>query len=357
MEGDRTNESHNLRRLTPEILVRKVTTRDEHLASFTRHRSPEQRLLAATQTPTCTRLVTPDTLVTSRWSPHNHHVHSTKNKMSEIVGRHATAKSARPVTTDTPVTYVEHGEYDELSIGLHSSLVERNSVVLIPNLLSADECAMLVADVERAHASSVTETGTEDQPDTGTERYMVEELSESVKSLFQVILRQRLLPFVDNHLKSVEENIWAISGVERPLEKIEEAKTTGAAAAAAAAAVAASTSSIASCTLARQNFVFSSQEPAINRYATGGAFEPHRDTLALTLNVLLSENFEGGGTVFWNEIPAVAASKISKITLLPKAGVGVVFNGTVLHAGREVTAGLRHLLVASFSVDATKNTR
>ena len=79
MEGDRTNESHNLRRLTPEILVRKVTTRDEHLASFTRHRSPEQRLLAATQTPTCTHSSLP-----THSSPH--------------VGRHTTTTCTRQKT-------------------------------------------------------------------------------------------------------------------------------------------------------------------------------------------------------------------------------------------------------------------
>ena len=30
--------------------------------------------------------------------------------------------------------------------------------------------------------------------------------------------------------------------------------------------------------------------------------------------------------------------------------VGVVFNGEVKHAGRAVTSGVRHLLVASFSI-------
>ena len=32
--------------------------------------------------------------------------------------------------------------------------------------------------------------------------------------------------------------------------------------------------------------------------------------------------------------------------------VGVVFNGTVKHAGQVVTSGVRHLLVASFSIAA-----
>ena len=91
------------------------------------------------------------------------------------------------------------------------------------------------------------------------------------------------------------------------------------------------------------------QEPAINRYAAGGHFEPHRDTLALTLNVLLSTGFEGGGTEFWAE-DAGEDDDPSCCCLHPVAGTGVVFNGNVKHAGRAVTQGLRHVLVASFSV-------
>jgi hypothetical protein len=268
-----------------------------------------------------------------------------------IVGRHATVQCTRPVLSENYLPrYIEHGHFDELAVGLQSTLVERNSVVLIPNLLSPEECSMLVADVEKSHASSVTETGNEDQPDTGTERYMIGELSESTRQLFEIVLRERLLPFVSKHLSGVEENIWALSGVERPSEEVGDAGDAGDARDAREGGE--DGTGAAFCPLARQKFVFSSQEPAINRYAAGGDFEAHRDKLALTLNVLLSESFDGGGTIFWNEVPAAAAAKESKIVLLPRAGVGVVFNGTVLHAGRVVTSGLRHLLVASFSVDS-----
>ena len=88
--------------------------------------------------------------------------------------------------------------------------------------------------------------------------------------------------------------------------------------------------------------------------------------MALTVNVLLSSGtFEGGGTAFWRE-DSVTDSLFRKaghaqyedgstdaptLSVQPAgAGVGVLFNGSVKHAGRAVTSGVRHVLVASFSI-------
>eukprot|EP01047_Picozoa_sp_COSAG01_P025640 COSAG01_NODE_1627_length_9684_cov_16.787063_5_plen_134_part_00 len=108
----------------------------------------------------------------------------------------------------------------------------------------------------------------------------------------------------------------------------------------------------------------------VSRYAAGGCFEQHTDKHALTVNILLRGKgaFEGGGTAFWREDIARARPKKAGLyrrrpytfagtvqhapTLVvhANAGVGVVFSGIVKHAGRAVQAGLRHLLVASFSI-------
>lgn len=117
------------------------------------------------------------------------------------------------------------------------------------------------------------------------------------------------------------------------------------------------------------------QEPAVNRYTAGGCFETHTDKHALTVNVLLHDGglngdaFDGGGTAFFREDedttqklrrearlrrrPYTFASTVEDaptVVIHPHAGVGVVFSGEIKHAGRAVTAGLRHVLVASFSI-------
>ena len=216
---------------------------------------------------------------------------------------------------DRAIRYDEGGAFDAVALGERSTPVEFNSVVLVPNLLTAAECAALVADVERAWSESNSQA----TADSGHQRFELRALAEESQLLFETVLRGRLLPFVATELPEVEEMVWARSRLA----------PTGAA--------------LRDCALK-----YSAQEPAINRYAAGGHFEPHRDTLALTLNVLLSTGFEGGGTEFWAE--EAADDDPCCCCLHPVAGTGVVFNGNVKHAGRAVAQGLRHVLVASFSV-------
>lgn len=219
------------------------------------------------------------------------------------------------VHSDHAIQYSEGGAFDAVALGERSTPVEYNSVVLIKGLLSPEECAALVADVESQDTLVADATA-----DSGHQRFELRALAAESQQLFEKILRDRLLPFVATELPEVEEMVWARS----------QLAPTGAA--------------LRDCALK-----YSAQEPAINRYAAGGHFEPHRDTLALTLNVLLSTGFEGGGTEFWPE-DAGEDDDPSCCCLHPVAGTGVVFNGNVKHAGRAVTQGLRHVLVASFSV-------
>ena len=45
-------------------------------------------------------------------------------------------------------TYIEGAAYDTVTLGADAKDVERNSVLLIPDLLSAAECAQLIDDVD-----------------------------------------------------------------------------------------------------------------------------------------------------------------------------------------------------------------
>ena len=230
-----------------------------------------------------------------------------------IAGRYAHLHQVRGDTD--AVAYNEHDRFDSVALGSDSVDVELNSVLLLRDLLTPTECELLVADVERTHA--VDNPGVA----SGHQRYMLEDLSDSSRLIFDTMLRDRLLPFVATELPLVAEMIWA-----RSLQ------------------VTSATAQLHECPLK-----FSAQEPAINRYSEGGHFEPHTDKLALTVNVLLATGtFSGGGTQFWREGAEEAAPALLIQPAL--AGVGVIFNGTVKHAGRAVTRGVRHLLVASFSV-------
>jgi hypothetical protein len=249
-------------------------------------------------------------------------------------------------------------------------------VLLVPGLLSAAECARLVADVElhrerraadpQAAGEDAAANWRETVANDGFQRYRIPLLGEATNALLEELLRERLLPLLLRELPDLARYLWARSDAvcadKRPPSPPPERPAAAAAA------------------LPSLPLRFSPQEPAINRYAEGGLFPPHTDQQALTLNVLLSDGtFDGGGTAFWREgeplaaaaeppakqartSPAAEAAGLGRedpddatlrpptLTVQPRAGVGVVFNGTVTHAGNAVTKGVRHVLVASFSI-------
>ena len=163
----------------------------------------------------------------------------------------------------------------------------------------------------------------------------------SADELFDQVLRTRLLPLISRELPELEDYIW-LRSENGPNSSSTLRKRTP------------------PTKLNLLPYRFSEDEPAVNRYAAGGSFHQHADHEALTVNVLLRANtFEGGGTAFWQEDPAMVGTRAPgdkpisgppSVVIQPDEGVGVIFNGTVRHAGLAVTSGLRYVLVASFSI-------
>jgi hypothetical protein len=229
------------------------------------------------------------------------------------------------------VRYAERELYDSVQLGLDSKDAVHNSVLLIPDLLTPVECNQLIDDVDTNGIEGATSGG------AGFERHRIESLSASTALLFNRVLRERLLPFVSAELPAVETYMWTRSAGSRNDDPGLQMAPTHAP----------------STPLHSLPYRFTPNEPAINRYSDGAGFAAHTDQQALTLNVLLrAGSFEGGGTAFWRERKDGQANEDAAHTVCvqPGAGVGVVFNGRVKHAGQPVTAGVRHVLVASFSI-------
>ena len=121
-----------------------------------------------------------------------------------ITGRYATLGGIR--SGGEPVVYTEGRAFDLVSFGSHSSPVQRSTVLLIPGLLSPEECAQLIDDVELGHCAELA------QFEKNTRRRVhVPGLSESTQALFDVMLRDRLLPLVSRELPAVEDYMWSRS--------------------------------------------------------------------------------------------------------------------------------------------------
>mmetsp|Transcript_96566 Transcript_96566/g.171687 ORF Transcript_96566/g.171687 Transcript_96566/m.171687 type:complete len:355 (+) Transcript_96566:97-1161(+) len=213
-------------------------------------------------------------------------------------------------------------KYFEVRIGREHSLFHCNSVLVLPNFLTKAECHVLMDAADQASSSSVTREGCEAKrmrssytsSGQGLSRLPLCNLNSEAQLLSTSLLCDKLLTFFEQHLPDLARQLFG--------------QAEG---------------------LAKMKFAFPWAEPAVNRYTQGGDFGPHTDLQAVTINVVLSDPgaFTGGGTVFWPQ------GSLDELTLLrPQQGTAVLFHGQLKHAGREVTSGVRHLYVASFSLSS-----
>ena len=339
---------------------------------------------------------------------------------------HRYADVTEAIQLPSNIHYTQGENFDTISFGKSTKLFRKNSILLIPNILSSKECSQLVKECEKRvqyqdrNPGSWLATSENNHQTIAFERFELKDLSKKTQSFFHnIVLRERLLPFISNNMPpEIEESLWKSrkvvwtdpyvplwdttdqaerkeneeekenekekekernnvrSEIRQELENESNGEHTDVKIAVGASAMNGKRN------LTAQHFKFSDSEPTINRYNKGGKFPPHRDALSLTISIVLSDDFTGGGTSFWEEfdglpitanitksndnvkygnddggnsiIPEHAVNRKESIKpsicVLPKIGVGCIFNGTVKHAGRAVTEGVRHLLVASFSI-------
>ena len=92
----------------------------------------------------------------------------------------------------------------------------------------------------------------------------------------------------------------------------------------------------------------------IIKYTADGknsSFGLHVDHTAVTVNIALSDDFDGGGT-FMRASSKAAPTEVGRSSqgfcLRPRPGIALVHNGEVAHAGNAITRGCRYVLVAFF---------
>ena len=195
-----------------------------------------------------------------------------------------------------------------------------NSIVVVPDFLTRDECHIFMDAADRsASVGSAAGKFYSNQP--GLNRYPVRKLDLEAQMLSDSVQKERLLPLLQRS---------SFCGELFGTSQLKDLKA-----------------------------FYSPGEPAVNRYIAGGAIAPHIDREQLTLNVVLSEPgaFHGGGTAFWPQKTMDSALEESTqeveddvVILRPLQGTAIIFNGQVTHAGRAVTEGIRHAYVASFSL-------
>eukprot|EP00747_Dinoflagellata_sp_TGD_P104589 gnl/TRDRNA2_/TRDRNA2_169281_c1_seq7.p1 gnl/TRDRNA2_/TRDRNA2_169281_c1~~gnl/TRDRNA2_/TRDRNA2_169281_c1_seq7.p1 ORF type:complete len:300 (+),score=25.55 gnl/TRDRNA2_/TRDRNA2_169281_c1_seq7:70-969(+) len=246
----------------------------------------------------------------------------------------ATKKCPGIAVRSNPSTpaYLTCGEhFHEVRYGESSKLFSNNSVLLVPGMLSKAECETLIRAAETGLTQGAGAENFESRdcpaedwdPDfCPKERLPIFKLGADAMELSCRLLRERLLPFLEQHLPQVAAELFGRSTDLNGLQF---------------------------------EFGRAGEEPAINRYTARGGFYAHADDRSITLYVLLSDEgkFSGGGTAFWHQgiKPKVARELTEDILMLPGQGTGVIFNGHMTHSGKVVESGTRHLYVASFDLE------
>jgi 2OG-Fe(II) oxygenase superfamily len=241
----------------------------------------------------------------------------------------------------------------ESSLG--KSIGQGQAVVCIPNVATDDESnALFAAALQAAAAGSSTSGG-------GRSRFSVSDpkafTNDVVLMCDEILLR--VLDHVDRHIPSIYRELFVpspdVSDAERlwlqnqPLNAQLEQVTTPP-----PLDVLQQTTDGLRDLYLQSELEWSEGEPAINVYEVGGQFGAHKDHLALTVLIPLTdaETFEGGGTGFWGGNRAVDENQRNSqpdIVLTPPKGSALLFGGDVTHSGMPVTSGLRSVFVCSFS--------
>lgn len=226
-------------------------------------------------------------------------------------------KMAELIQTGSKACSVIAPDYSHFEVRLAecSTPFFKNSVFVIPDLMTQGECDVLIDAADRHFVTTGLRAPTERMP-------ICELSSADAENVSMIVLRDRVLPFLEQNLPEVASALFG------QMDGLKD-----------------------------MSFVFTSREPAINRYMTGGGFQTHRDRKSVTVNVLLSppKSFVGGGTAFWPEksptcTPSVESDRIEML-LQPRQCTAVIFNGDVEHSGKPVLSGVRHLYVASFNLE------
>lgn len=100
-------------------------------------------------------------------------------------------------------------------------------------------------------------------------------------------------------------------------------------------------------------------EPKVNIYEDGGYFKCHEDGMHLTLLVVLSDSFEGGGTAFYRDTDDQETDCVTDndhiidpdSVATPQAGTAIIWGATLKHMALPITTGTRAVYVGSFNLN------
>ena len=228
------------------------------------------------------------------------------------------ANNGRPADRDDHLNL-----HDQLASSSHQSPLH-NTVLVLPELLSAAECELLKQEAQRV--LNLTEKTGQCQ---GKETWALgSKFSPEGQIVLEKLLQRRAFSFLQGYLP----------GMLPPSDRSNGRKH--------------------SLTPSGEDLKDIWDEAVVIKYLPGNRLAPHEDLRPLTLVVPLEHPTDGGGTTFWlqDSLPrfvdeTTQMESSNGVTLKPPPGSGIIFNGDITHSGASVHKGTRWILMTSLSVE------
>mmetsp|Transcript_27560 Transcript_27560/g.58240 ORF Transcript_27560/g.58240 Transcript_27560/m.58240 type:complete len:399 (-) Transcript_27560:27-1223(-) len=213
-----------------------------------------------------------------------------------------------------------------------------NTIIVMPNLLTQEECEMIVEDTERI----LEEKRRKAVQGVKTESWTIySNFGLGCQKIIKRVLEKVVLDFIETRLPDVERTLFRRNDLDRGCKNGEHC----------------------------QNILpvpkgmameYYWDDPVVIKYKAGNKLAPHEDdrdlTIIVPLNPLGSFPLDGGGTRFWLEgTTPEAADETSGISVKPRCGSGIMFNGNITHSGNSVFGGTRFVLMTSITLDDQTN--
>lgn len=242
-------------------------------------------------------------------------------------------------TTDSSLLVKLHTSQSPLPLQFLS-----NTVIIVPNLLTKEECELLVRDADRI----INENR---HPGVKTEKWaQFFRFEDDSKVIMDRMLREHVLTFIRLRLPNVAEELFQWRSRSRTPVLSLPASMQG------EPNKIAKSASKPKPTPKGKPMDFYWDDPVVIKYTAGNRLAPHQDMRELTIVIPLQTSLRGGGTKFWLEGTSPEnADTNGGILINPPSGSGVIFNGDMTHSGSSVLAGTRFVLMTSINLDDDEN--
>jgi len=213
----------------------------------------------------------------------------------------------------------------------NKSLILYNTVIVLPDLLSAEECKGLCIDADRI----LNDKKAKNIRGCKTERWALYSLfGRNSQAIMDRVLGDHVLSFLELRLPDVAQTLFSDSRVAAYSRMKQKSS--------------------------KKRMTFYWDDPVVIKYSGGNELAPHCDMRDLTIVIPLqypddkrtTSHRREGGTKFWlQETSPEQATATCGISVMPTLGSGIMFNGDITHSGSAISSGTRFVLMTSITFD------